>query len=746
VELISDIAFERGGLPAGWIDEARRAHFADGLMHDGGKARPSWVVPGRWQKLAVEINVDPGDDGIVEFGTGRVMLQVDFRCGRHRASAHEAATLALHKQLLPRVEGQRVVRFTFDQGNWQASVDGEQVLAYSEPGATAIGGRVQLAFWSGCAVQRVQVSGDQPCARQQPQPRADNDFELQVTVDFPDDLSYAPYTRDMLDQLFAEYAKWGVRRCHWIYDGTEDDHWWDFFTEPRHRNYLQTLENFGGDLFATAVEAAHAYDIEMIGVFKPFEMAYMLHTYAETTAEAARYGRFSRLGGVIYRAPDVTVARRDLMTRRRPGAWGESTTAFTRIDLVGYDADAPAFDPAAIQIWLSDDNISYSLYTGPCETADLVEDYPIYTQTADGGRPGKETRRARVLRLTGLDLDAPFVAIVAPADGASFGNVLLDLVHVFGANGEERCLTLGIVPRAGQLSYDIVTATTNDSAGLDFCSRGIEFDNVEGSPSACLTGYEGMREWHTFDGAHRFIGIARGKEETAVGVMSPALPDTHDIWLSWIDDILAAGADGVEIRVRNHHTHLAWEEFGYEQAVRAAFFDRHGVDIWRTDDFDRPAWRRLRGESYTDFYRLARRRLTACGKPLGLHISRTMDIEPEQGASMGFHFDWRTWLDEGLADSVTMKEVWPQTVFAEEVLARARPHGTRLIFSPFANALWSRPDGVEVCRTRIQQARAGGFDGFQLYESCCVMRAHADGRLTLREPALRALFAREFCT
>jgi hypothetical protein len=347
------------------------------------------------------------------------------------------------------------------------------------------------------------------------------------------------------------------------------------------------------------------------------------------------------------------------------------------------------------------------------------------------------------VRIHGLEIRNDFVALVAPGTSASLGNSLINLVHVFGESGEERHITLGTFPRARESSYDIATATSSDSTGLDFCQYGIEFDTVEGSPTACLTGYESMREWRAFDGGHGLIGIARGKEETTVGVMSPSFPETRQWWLQWVRDILEAGADGVELRVRNHHAHMAWDEFGFEKPVRDAFLERHGVDIWETDDFDIAAWRRLRGESYTQFYREVRGLVDSFGKSLGMHISRTMDIEPEQGASMGMHFDWRTWLDEGLADSVTMKEVWPRTPMAEEVLARARPKGIPVIFSPFANSLWRKPGGAAICANRIQQARDGGYDGFQFYESCAIMRAHTDGRLVMEQPELRDVFQEE---
>ena len=44
----------------------------------------------------------------------------------------------------------------------------------------------------------------------------------------------------------------------------------------------------------------------------------------------------------------------------------------------------------------------------------------------------------------------------------------------------------------------------------------------------------------------------------------------------------------------------------------------------------------------------------------------------------------------------------------------------------------------------IRLAREGGYDGYQLYESCAVVRGGKDGSVTMEQPALRELFQREF--
>jgi hypothetical protein len=133
----------------------------------------------------------------------------------------------------------------------------------------------------------------------------------------------------------------------------------------------------------------------------------------------------------------------------------------------------------------------------------------------------------------------------------------------------------------------------------------------------------------------------------------------------------------------------------------------------------------------------------AYGKRLGLHVSVTMDMEPEQGAAMETHWDWKTWLQDGLADSVTMKEVRPGTWLAQEILALTRPRGVSAIYCPF-NSKWSGPDNVRLVQDRIRNAQAGGYDGFQFYECAAVVRGTQDGKIVMEQPALADLFRREF--
>ena len=226
--------------------------------------------------------------------------------------------------------------------------------------------------------------------------------------------------------------------------------------------------------------------------------------------------------------------------------------------------------------------------------------------------------------------------------------------------------------------------------------------------------------------------------------LSPSFDEVRQWWLSWVRDVLDAGADGVELRVRAHHSLFAWAEYGFESPVVQAFKERHGVDLLTADDFDRAALRRLRGEAYTEFYRQARALVNAYGKRLGMHASVTMDMDPEEGAAAEIHWDWPRWLDEGLADSITFKEVRPGTRLAQKILSHIRDRNVEAIFCPYANNRWTTPGGERLVADWIRSAREAGFDGYQYYECCSVVRATPDGKIVMDRPGLREVFQREF--
>ena len=53
------------------------------------------------------------------------------------------------------------------------------------------------------------------------------------------------------------------------------------------------------------------------------------------------------------------------------------------------------------------------------------------------------------------------------------------------------------------------------------------------------------------DGVNAF---ARGRNEYVSGGMCEAYPEVQDFWLGWVGECMAAGMDGLDIRISNHST------------------------------------------------------------------------------------------------------------------------------------------------------------------------------------------------
>src|SRR5262249_46085303 len=157
------------------------------------------------------------------------------------------------------------------------------------------------------------------------------------------------------------------------------------------------------------------------------------------------------------------------------------------------------------------------------------------------------------------------------------------------------------------VKFKAESAATSSALPSDFRQTGVEFNATPGFCSAIFPGYDFIRESWSFDSRDGILAIARGKDSGPIAVLSPSFPETPEWWLSWLRECFEAGADGIELRVRNHNHDFAWAEYGFERPVRDEFLKRHGVDIWETDDFDKAAWRRLRGEAYTEFCREAKK-------------------------------------------------------------------------------------------------------------------------------------------
>lgn len=741
-ELVN-VPLEAGHLPPDWIEEFRLMKFEEDALRTGAATLFRFPVPGdSWKRFRLEADVTMIRGALLELGDGLLTLQADLAKSSYAIGLCSRGALAEATQAIERSNLYRVA-YEFDHGTWRILINDRTVLEANDPALTAVSGWMDLGFWADCLVHGLRIFGDNPEISQKGnvQLKHGNDFRLEVTVDFTDDLLTNAWTAETFDRVFSEFKSWGVQRCHWIYYGTLEEEWQTGAVGNAGKNARTTWTNVG-EFFPAAVRAAHAHGIEIYGMIKPFDMG-LYFTLGESTPEGRQRGKLPRVGGLVYWVADFVVQRRDLVMARKPSSWGTpDCESITRIDVVKEDTLEASFTVDALSIYISDDNVHYAPYEGPLLREEIIEDYPLWEHTPSGGRPTGESRAARVMRLSGLEIRSKYLVLSVPKRRSSFSNTFLNLVHVFSARGEERLLTYGVASRRTQ--FKAAPGATASSPTPNFSRDGVEFDAYPGTPTAVYPHYDAIRATHSLDAGEGFVGIALAKNHGTVAALSPSFPEVREWWLSWVKSCLEAGADGIELRVRNHHNTFAWGEVGFEQPVREEFLKRYGIDIWETDDFDKVAWRRLRGEGYTDFLREAKKLAASYQKPLGAHISPSEGVGPEIGAAMNIDWDWRTWIEEDLIDSVTMKEVFPGSRLAQEVLTLTRPKEISTVLSLYANHLWAAPGGEEVCRRWIQIAMQQGYNGYQFYECASVIQALEDGAITMNQPALAQMFREVF--
>jgi hypothetical protein len=726
------VDFGQKAVPAGWIEVERRYTFENGGLRSNGAAHFQFLIPGGTpREIRVELEVEAVQGASLGFGDGTMLMLVDLERPEHRILYSGQYSLASSTTRAPHRSGRSHVVFEMGSHRLRASINGKIVLDSTDPRGTPLGSLFEIGFWEDCLVFKIEIVAETSSEQANEISGAER-FHTEIGMDFFDDLIAAPWDSSMLDRLFAEFEAWGIRRCHWIYYGRMSEGWWDEAPYGVANHARATFEKIG-EFFPAAVKAAHLHGIEIYGLIKPFEMGQF------NVLSSA--GKLPYAGGRLGWVTDFAAQRRDLVMARKPGAFGPAKNAvFTKIELIKDDDGPASFSIEDVEILVSTDNESYVPYDGPVRRFDLIEDYPVWKHDTSGGRPSGTLKRSRVFRFEKLEISAPYVALAISGRSASFANDLINLLHVFGPEGEERNLTYGILPRAKDFAIGENVATV--ALDASFRRAGVHFDVAGGVPTSVSPGYNVLEVPFVFDSEPGFIAFARGKERSPIGALSPSFPEVRRWWLSWVKDCLDAGADGVELRVRNHHSHLTWAEYGFESPVRDSYLERFGVDIWMTDQFDKGRWRRLRGEAYTEFVRETRRLVQSKGKKLGLHISHTNSMMPETGAAMDIHWDWKTWIEEGLADTITLKDIWPGSSMAEEIASLAKSRGMAVVFCPYANNLWMRPNGEKTCEDWMKLALRCGCDGFQLYQGTAVLAASPEGEIHSKYPALREVFRR----
>ena len=283
--------FESGTIPHEWYVEAKKQSFEQNCYRTH---EVMWfIIPlpkHEWKQIRVEIKAKSlCADNIqctMDDSLGATIVLGDTPFVRHTAAKYQHC-LAVSTESVAANDDFRTIAFEFDGRCIQGFVDGKELINANDSVVSTLAGTVRIGFTGDYLVEQIRVLGKKDSERSLPSTSREdsNDLSLGVTIDFFDDLKNAPFTKEMLQNLFKEFSSWGVKRVDWIYNGKQSDGWWDFTPYGTAENYLETYNNMG-EIFNVAVESAHACGIKIYGLFKPFDPGFKLRTYGEGTPGA----------------------------------------------------------------------------------------------------------------------------------------------------------------------------------------------------------------------------------------------------------------------------------------------------------------------------------------------------------------------------------------------------------------------------------------------------------------------------
>jgi hypothetical protein len=254
-------------------------------------------------------------------------------------------------------------------------------------------------------------------------------------------------------------------------------------------------------------------------------------------------------------------------------------------------------------------------------------------------------------------------------------------------------------------------------------------------------GRDFLEMYQLLDGNDLGIAFSRGHIPYVYGSPNPLHPQTQVFWRNWINMSLDAGVDGIDIRIMNHNNILDWGNYGFGPLVQNEFLKRHGRPL-RRDDNCHLMHNQLLGDAYTAFLRDTSSLVRGRGKKMQHHVSRPMDCRPDQRPMINIRWNWRQWIEEGLLDEITLKDLELESGFCRQVMDHASRHHVTTWHCPYLGVLFDASSTWAVTMEQLMRHNyAAGTDGLMLYEAATFMRGDADGTINLLYPDLRRIYA-----
>lgn len=628
------------------------------------------------------------------------MDELAFHIGAATAPASRIHAMCGRQQVLdatghcPWVEGNASLVCERTPERVSLSADRGTLLQSANPSPEAPCTSLTVILRPGTVVRRLVVgrrgAGRLPSLQGTPvaQPR------FSVCIDFYDDLIQSAWNEQMVDALMREYKQMGVSRVYFIdHYGARNSFWQQQHREQRFPGFQQNIDRTFeaiGDFIPAFVTGAHRHGIELIAVHKPFETG-MTWALPQNSAGGRAWGKIPTLGGKIVWCDDFTIQHPELRMEHKHGveAPAADSPAVAELRLTAERGLAPSLKPEQLEIWWSADNTDYRLI-----------EKPQFQQDSENG--------SSILAVTNPHPQARFFVLKYTGDtGPTFGNRLGDLLRLRDADGSDL-----------QVSYSAYV----NSRSADFVADGFSFECLAGGDNAA----QSLDDFQWLDSSTP-IAVAVGASRYLSGAPSPVHPQVRDWWLHWIDTSIAAGADGVDLRVSNHIHSADWPAYGFEEPLVEAWRARHGTDPRQLHPggADFRLLQELRGEFYDLFVQAASERLRAAGRTLHTHVEAS--FQPGNWHDeLCTRFNWQGWIKAGLVDGITLKSfVSPHHSIALQALQAARQCKQHIEVNgcPYLSTVLRRDQqsAIENLQFMLRDAVHAGMDGVILYENALVI-------------------------
>ena len=568
-----------------------------------------------------------------------------------------------------------------------------------------------------------------------------NAFVISALVDFPDDCGGIAFTPELVEQLIDRLQWMGARRVYWNHYSEEA---WTRFNESRlaagSTATQETLDNLG-DPMLVGRRRAHERGMEFYATVKPYETGGSRASPAGS-AETEYNPGLPCIGGMHASVQSWVMRRPEMRVRARtadlPGDL--SATPITRIQLRQRDMAPIRIGPENLQVWTSADNNGYQQREVSFQVREGVDTCPRDVIDLHGEQVTSEGAQVRVLDITGLNLLDPFIAITTDFDDeGSFHNTTAEMVRAFGPDGAPVPIVVASQKAVWRPERDFRTGDLQFDGGIGDIAICLDVSNQ----SATFSGWQGSGSG-TRDGV---IALARGRNEHVSGSLCEAYPEVQEHWLDQVGECIAAGVDGVDVRIS---CHSCWTNtpdiYGFNEPVTAEYQRRYGVNP-DVEPYDPELLGALRGEFFDRYLRSAKSRLSAAGKPMQLHFeSESFRSDTNQGRWRtrpgNITFNWRGWLRSGLADEGTLfGRGWtPPRILddavAQDMIGEANAAGVPMHMNKQVSA-----NGKEQADWLELSYRNGGFSGYTFYETASMFEniLGPDGMLQFRPGLIEAI-------